>query len=162
LPTLYAVENRTLSEEGAWQGLVSLRCANALNLAEAVDPAALEPDQPHRFQPPLMTWLTALSMRAFGVGTAAGFVTAGYLCPAGVIVAGYVLGRRFGGEPAGLLSAAFLAVHPQILEGAQEPARQSPTAMFTMLSLAGVVAHWQRSSAVVSYQLLLGGLALGM
>src|SRR6516162_4106360 len=83
LPTLYAVENRTLSEEGAWQGLVSLRCSKALDLAEAIDPAALEPDQPHRFQPPLMTWLTALAMRAFGVGTEAGLVTAAYLCTAG-------------------------------------------------------------------------------
>lgn len=162
LPSLYAIENRTLSENGAWQGLVSLRCATAASAAEAVDPASLDPEQPFRFQPPLMTWLTALGMRTFGVGTAAGLVTAAYLCTAGVIVAGYVLGRRLGGEPLGLVTAALLATHPQILEGAQEPALPAVVALFAMLAMAGAVAHWQKSSALVSYQLLLGGLALGM
>src|SRR5437899_9760860 len=68
LPALYAIEFRTLTEAGAWQGLVSLKCRSADELNEFVDPAKFDPDQPYRFQPPFMNWLTALSMRLIGVG----------------------------------------------------------------------------------------------
>jgi 4-amino-4-deoxy-L-arabinose transferase-like glycosyltransferase len=61
----------------------------------------------------------------------------------------------------GLVSAALLAFNPCVLAGAQEPLPQSPAAMLAMLSLAGLIAHWQKSATVTSYQLLLGGIALG-
>src|SRR5258708_13075724 len=62
LPALYAVEYRTLSEAGARAGLVSLRCLTAENLSNFVDPAVIDSAYPDDFQPPLMSWLTALGM----------------------------------------------------------------------------------------------------
>ncbi len=162
LPALYAVDNRTLSTAGAWEGLVSLRCLVADNLAEFVDPTLVDSLQPFRFQPPLMCWLTAISMRIFGVGHVAGMVAPAYLCTAGLVISGYVLGRRMGGEQLGLVTAALLAFNPQVLKGAQEPVPQSVASFLAVLALAGAVAHWQRSSAVTSYQLLLAGIALGL
>ena len=162
LPALYAVENRTLSETGAWEGLIGLRCFAAANFSDLVDPAVLAPGNPLRYEPPLASWLTALSMTAFGVRQAAGLVAPAYLCTAGLIVAGYILGRRLGGEALGLVTAMLLAFNPQVLAGAQEPVPQSAGCLFAVLALAGAVAHWQKSSAVMSYQLLLGGIALGL
>lgn len=162
LPALYAVEFRTLTEAGAWQGLVSLKCRAADGLNEFVNPAPFDPDQPYGFQPPFMSWLTGLSMRLFGAANVAGLLGPAYLCTAGLILAGYVLGRRLGGESLGLVSAALLAFHPQLLEGAQEPMPQSAAILFGVLALAGGVAHWQKASALTSYQLLLGGLSLGL
>lgn len=162
LPALYAVEFRTLTEAGAWQGLASLKCRNAAGLNEFVDPAPFEQDQPYRFQPPFMSWLTGLSMKLFGVGNVAGLLGPAYLCTAGLILAGYILGRRLGGESLGLVSAALLAFHPQLMKGAQEPMPQSAAILFGVLALAGTAAHWQKASALTSYELLLGGLSLGL
>ncbi len=161
LPALYAVEYRTLSEAGARAGLVSLRCLAAGNLSNFVDPAGIDGAYPDDFQPPLMTWLTALGMFAFGAGSAAGAIAPAYLSTAALVIAGYVLARRLGGEPLGLVSAALLAFNPCVLAGAQEPLPQSPAVTLAMLSLAGLIAHWQKSATITSYQLLLGGIALG-
>ena len=160
LPALYAVENRTLTEAGARSGLTSAHWLASRSMG-AIEPAAVDPSSSADYQPPLMTWLTAFGMLAFGVKNAAGFIAPAYLATAGLIIAGYILGRRMGGEKLGLVAAALLAFNPGVLAGAQEPAPQSLAGMFAMLSLAGVIAHWQKSSAVTSYQLLLGGLALG-
>ncbi len=162
LPALYAVENRSLSEAGAWEGLVSLKCLAAGSLSEFIDPSALDGANPFRFQPPLMNWLTALSMKAFGTGHVAGVIAPAYLCTALLVVSGYLLGKRMGGERLGLVAAAMLALNPLVLEGAQEPLPQSATVMLAMLVLIAAVTHWQKSSAVTSYQLLLGGIALGL
>jgi 4-amino-4-deoxy-L-arabinose transferase-like glycosyltransferase len=162
LPPLYAVRHRTLTATGAWEGLLSQRYLAVANLADAVDSAQLAPHNPLRFQPPLMNWLTALSRRLFGVGNAMAIVAPAYLCTAGLIVAGYVLARRIGGEPLGLVAAALLAFNPLILDGAQEAVPQSLVCLLAVLSLAGIAAHWQESADVVSYPLLLGGLSLGL
>src|SRR5262245_31734352 len=162
LPALYAVNHRTLTEPGAWEALISLRCLEAANPAEFVDPAAIDPLNPCRFHPPLTNWLTALSMNLAGVGNDAGRLAVAYLCTAGLVVADYVLARRFGGEELGLVTAGLFAFHPRILEGAQESVPQSAACFLALLALAGAVAHWQKSSSVASYQLLLGGFALGL
>ena len=176
LPALYAVANRTLTEPGAWLGLAGLKCLAAADITEFFDPPShdlsdvspsdssgkpsLEPGQPFRFQPPLMRWLTGMSMKAFGIGNAAGLLAAAYLCTAGLIISAYVLAKRLGGEPLGLITVLLLAFNPQILQGAQEPVPQSAAVMFALLSLAGLVVHWQKSSAFVSYPLLLAGISL--
>jgi hypothetical protein len=161
LPALYAVENRTLTEAGARAGLTSVHWLASRGLSGAVEPAALEPSSLADYQPPLMTWLTAFGMFAFGARSAAGFIAPAYLATTGLIIAGYILARRMGGEKLGLVTAALLAFNPSVLAGAQEPLPQSLAGMLAMLSLAGVIAHWQKSATVTSYQLLLGGLALG-
>jgi 4-amino-4-deoxy-L-arabinose transferase-like glycosyltransferase len=177
LPALYAVANRTLSEPGAWLGLAGMKCLAAADPSELFDPTsfdsgqvssggpslnpALEARQPFRFQPPLMTWLTALSMKAFGIGSVAGLVAAAYFCTAMLLVSSYVLARRMGGERLGLIAVLLLAFNPQILQGAQEPVPQSAAVLFALLALAGLMVHWQKSSALVSYPLLMAGISLG-
>lgn len=162
LPTLYAVAHRTLTEAGARQGLLSLQCLAAQNLNEFVDPAVAGAQTPLAFQPLLMNWLTVLGFWLFGVGSLAGQVGAAYLCTAGLIGAAYVLARRLGGERLGLFTAGLLAFNPQVLRLAQEPAPQSAAVLFALLALAGAVAHWQKSSSAASWQLLVGGVALGL
>ncbi|HTI51875.1 MAG TPA: glycosyltransferase family 39 protein, partial [Planctomycetaceae bacterium] len=146
LPTLYAVAYRTLTEAGARQGLVALQCLAAENLDEFIDPAMSAVPTPLAFQPLLMSWLTALALRLFGVGQAAGHVSSAYLCTAGLILAAYILGRRLGGDRLGLFSALLLAFNPHVLRLAQEPIPQSAAALFAVLAMAGTVAHWQKSS----------------
>src|SRR5262245_37874744 len=80
IPALYAVANRTLTEQGAWLGLAGLKCLSAADASELFDPAfadssgdrSLKTLQPRSFQPPLMRWLTALGMRLFGIDNVAG------------------------------------------------------------------------------------------
>ncbi|HEY2252426.1 MAG TPA: phospholipid carrier-dependent glycosyltransferase [Planctomycetaceae bacterium] len=186
LPALYAVTNRTLTEAGAELALAGIRCQAIADPLELFDPSShvtssgplnevslqtgpslqigpsLQTGQPFRYQPPLMVWLTGLAMKGFGIGNVAGLVGAAYLCTAGLLVASYVLARRMGGEPLGLVTVVLLAFNPLILQGAQEPVPQSPANLFALLALAGVLVHWQKSSAFVSYPLLLAGIALGI
>jgi len=174
LPALYSVANRTLTEPGACLGFEGLKCLAAADASELFSPQShnrfrdsssdpsLEPGQPYRFQPPLMRWLTALGMKTFGIGTVAGLVAAAYFCTAGLLVSANVLAKRLGGEPLGLITVVLLAFNPQVLQGAQEPVPQSAAVLFAILALAGLVVHWQKSSAFVSYPLLLAGIALGI
>lgn len=162
LPTLYAVAHRTLTETGAHQGLLSLQCLQAETLNEFVDPVSAGAESPLAYQPLLMNWLTVLGLKLFGVGSTAGQVAAAYLCTVGLIAATYVLARRVGGERLGLIAAGLIAFNPHVLRLAQEPAPQSAAVMLAVLAMAGAVAHWQKSSSTASWQLLVGGIALGL
>ncbi|MFN0053316.1 MAG: ArnT family glycosyltransferase [Planctomycetales bacterium] len=162
LPTLYAVAYRTLTEAGARQGLLSLQCLGAQSLGEFVDPVSAGAAVPLAYQPPLINWLTAAALRLFGVGHATGHVAAAYLCTAGLILAAYQLARRLGGARLGLFTALLLAFNPHVLKLAQEPVPQSAALLFALLAITGVVAHWQKSAASASMQLLFGGICLGL
>ncbi len=162
LPALYAAVHSHLTEPGALQGLAGLRILATGEIGVVDAPAEFERLDRQRFQPPLMNWLTAVGLKSFGIGSAAGLAASSYLCTVGLLLAAYALGRRLGGEKLGLMAVLLLAFHPLILEGAQQPTPQSATALFALLTLAGVVAHWQKSSSITSYQLLLGGISLGL
>lgn len=160
LPPLFAIAHRSLSEQGAWQGLavLTLLSSDGSRLETFSGVPQIEQLQ---FQPPLTAWLTAPCMKAFGSAGGAGLVTAPYLLTAGLLLAAYMLGRRLGEARLGLVAVLLLSFHPQILEGARQPSPQSCAVLCAVLALAGVVAHWQKSASVVSYQLLLAGIALG-
>lgn len=162
LPSLYALTYGTLTDWGALQGLAGLDYLAAGGPTDLADLTQLEPQQALRFQPPLMSWLTALGIKVTGVGHAVGAMVPAFLCTAGLIVSVYVLGRRLGTERLALISAGLLAFNPLILAGAQEPVPQSATVFAAVLALAGVITHWQKSSSLVSYQLLLAGISLGL
>src|SRR5882724_6683447 len=68
LPSLYALTYGTLTEWGALQGLVGLDYLATGGPTDLADLARLEPQQSLRFQPPLMSWLTALGIKITGVG----------------------------------------------------------------------------------------------
>lgn len=162
IPTLYAITGRTLSDQGARQGLLSLRCMTAGTFNEFIDPGVDESPLPSAYQPALMTWLTALMLRLFGSDSVAGLVAGAYLCTGGIVIATYVIARRLGGEALGLCSALLVAFNPYVLRLAQEPVPQSAATLFAILAIAGTVAHWQKSPAVASVQLLLGGVSLAL
>jgi 4-amino-4-deoxy-L-arabinose transferase-like glycosyltransferase len=162
LPALYAVVHSHLTDSGALQGLAGLRILASGEIGAGDAPAEFERLDRQRFQPPLMNWLTAAGLKSLGIGSAAGLAASSYLCTVGLLLAAYALGRRLGGEKLGLMAVLLLAFHPLILEGAQQPTPQSATALFALLTLAGVVTHWQKSSSITSYQLLLAGISLGL
>jgi 4-amino-4-deoxy-L-arabinose transferase-like glycosyltransferase len=162
LPALYSIANRRLTEEGALQGLESLRLLSLSAGANSDFSAGFLQLQKLRFQPPLMSWLTAMSMKVFGAGSDAGLVASSYLCTVGQLLASYALARRLGGEILAFLTVALLAFHPLILAGAQQPVPEAAATMFGLLALAGMIAHWQKSPSLISYQMLLGGIALGL
>lgn len=162
IPTLYALSHRTLSDDGAGQGLLSLLCYHAQTVAEFIDPLSVASPPPVVHQPVLMNWLTALCMRMFGPDSDLGLETSGYLCTAALILAIYVVARRFGGESLGLCATLLAAFNPHILRLAQEPLPQSAATLFAVLAIAGAIAHWQKSPSVASTQLLLGGIALAL
>lgn len=162
LPSLYALRYRTLTETGAEHGLHALQCLAAKDPGEFVDPGGADPSGIHEWSFPLMDWVTACFLDWFGTEQVAGFRAPGYLCTAGLILSAYLLARRFGGEKLGLLTSLLLAVNPNILQLAQEPLPESLAVMLALLALTGVVAHWQKSGAMLSYQLLLAGIALGL
>jgi len=162
LPSLYALVNGTLTEWGALQGLAGIDCLTTGGPVVPSDVAVPGQSDLLRFQPPLMGWMTALGMRIAGAGQALGALAPAFLCTAGLVMSGYILGRRLGGERLGLVSAGLLAFNPLILAGGQEPVPQSAAVLAAVLALAGVVTHWQKSSSLVSYQLLTAGIALGL
>ncbi|MBS0263280.1 MAG: glycosyltransferase family 39 protein [Planctomycetes bacterium] len=162
LPVLYAVGIRPMTDAGALQGLESLRFLSLSRGMGASFANGLEQLDSLEFEPPLMRWLTALCLKVCGVGTDLGLLLAPLLCTAGLLLACYALGRRLGGEYLALLSVMCLAFHPLLLQGAQQPVPQSAAILFALLSFVGMVAHWQKSATVISYQGLLGGISLGL
>jgi 4-amino-4-deoxy-L-arabinose transferase-like glycosyltransferase len=162
LPALYAIGVRPVTDAGALEGLEALRFLSHSRGGDASFAHGLEQLDALDFEPPLMRWLTGLSLKFFGIGTEVGLVAAPFLCTAGLLLACYSFGRRLGGEYLALMSVMFLAFHPLILEGAQQPVPQSAAILFALLTVVGMIAHWQKSPTVISYHGLLGGISLGL
>jgi 4-amino-4-deoxy-L-arabinose transferase-like glycosyltransferase len=161
LPGLWALGHTTLTETSALQGLRGLALFSADSADAVVDPDASFADLPLRWQPPLMTALTALGLR---LGDASQFYTlqlAPYVCTAGVIALAYLLARNFGGARMALFTALLLGCHPLTLHLVQTAVPLSAAILIALLCLWAVYNHLQENAGAVSLKLLVGGIGLG-
>lgn len=162
LPALYAFAHGSLSDAGALWGLKALQCAATSDVTEFVDPGFAVPSIPFRWQPPLVTWLTAACMRLFGTAHEFSLTFAAYLATVGLVLMGYLMGRRLGDERLGLLTGILLGFNLQILKLAQDPAPQALSLALLLLFYWSMLGHWRLATSAVSFHLLIAGASFGL
>ncbi len=162
LPGLYALAHQSLNDADALWGMKSLEVLSAPDIGGVVDPGGIHPDVPLRWQPPLASWLTTLAMLLVGGRQPASLVLVSYLSTVGMIGMLFVLCRRLAGPRFGFWIALLAACHGPLLHQVQTPAPHSLAMLLVLVVFWGYLSHVLDSSDVVSFKLLLGGIAWGL
>jgi 4-amino-4-deoxy-L-arabinose transferase-like glycosyltransferase len=161
LPGLWAMAHTTLTEISAQQGIRGLALLSAESANDLADPDAVFSDLPLHWQPPLLTWLTALCLRWGDASQFYTLILAPFLCTCGVVALSYSLAKKFGGARVSLFTVFLLGSHPQTLQMAQTGVPLSAAILMAMVCLWAVYSHLEEQTSIVSFRLLLGGIGLG-
>lgn len=160
LPPLWAVQSAGISDPAALWGLRALEVSSADSVEGFLDPGRGKMDVPFRFQPPLMTWLTAATLAGARGVWEDGLRVGAWLCTAGLIGACFVLARRFGDATFALIVTLLLASHAQVLSLAQAPFPHSLSLCLMLLTAAALLTHLESGASAVTKWMLGAGLAL--
>lgn len=162
LPGLYSLEHRSLTDSNALWGLKALDIVTAESFDQALDPLCAGPARRVKWQNPLGSWFTALSMSTFGPARPLVMLLVSYFSSAGVIVLLYVIASRNFGHRHGFLAAATLAFHGPYLAQVQNAAAPTLALFFSIVTFWGFTEHVEEDEHLVSNRLLVAGIALGL
>ncbi|HVW02248.1 MAG TPA: hypothetical protein VHB77_17985, partial [Planctomycetaceae bacterium] len=160
LPPLWAVQTAGISDPAALWGMRALEVSSAQSVEGLLDPGRGRRDVPFRFQPPLMTWLTAATLAGARTVGEDGLWVAAWICTAGLIGAVFLLARRFGGPELALVVTVLSASHPQILSLAQAPFPHALSLCLMLLAATALLAHLELGASAVTKWMLGAGMAL--
>jgi len=162
IPTLYALRHATLSEtDSEWVLRVS-DLVQATTLDGVVCPGGEESVPEIKFQPPMGTWLSSLTVRIFPGGGRYPPLVASWLGTALLIAVGYWLCRDLLDERVALWCVILAAGQLVILRQAQTAVPHALGAAMGLLSIRALVRHIDHEPSVIAWQILGGGLALGL
>jgi len=162
LPGLSALTQYDFGEQGALWGLKSLEAYSSTELTQLVDPNQTGPASVMKSHPPLGSWLSAAVMSVISPSSPLSFTLVPFLSSAGLVVMCYFLFQKLCGSRIGFLTALLLAFHGPFLEMIKTPSPFALSLFLAAVSFWGVVRHLQDSKAIVSFPLLIGGIALGL
>lgn len=162
LPSLSVLTQYKFDENGALWGLKSLDALDAHTIHEFVDPGKSGPTLTLKAQPPLGSWLTAVVMSAVGTSSPFALMFVPYLSTGALVIMSYFLLQRLYGARVGFLTALMLAFHGPFLKLAQTPAPYSLSILMAVIAFWGMAGHLKESRGVVSFPLLICGVALGL
>ena len=106
-----------------------------------------------RFEPPLITWLSAAILTLTGTDHAWGYLIPAGLGVALLILAGYHVGRVIGGPQLGVLGALFLACNPFVHRAAIVGNPAAWGVGLSALSLLWLERHYSRKQTWLSWSL---------
>ncbi len=161
LPILAAAHAKFSPENARW-GLKSLAVLRAERLDQVLIPGLSWLDEVALYHPPLQAWLTSWVLPAFPPGVIA--------CLFGVAAVSSMLGVWFGavwaresaGSPFGLMMAAILATHAQLLLLSADGGSEALTLWLLTATGWATWSHWRAARTQVSLRLLAAGLAWGL
>lgn len=162
LPPLYAMQQQLMTEGSALWGLRGLQCLRATNLDEMADPPVTGSASSLRWQPPLMTWLTALGMSVLTPTGNYSLLVGAVLGTTALMLACHLLSLQMGGYRLSVLVVLLLAFQPEILRLAQQPTPHAMGMTWGCLCLWMFLSHMSDNRRVVSVKLLFSGLSLGL
>lgn len=162
VPALYAVEHGAWSEIDSLWGLRSVPILTAPDISTAVNPESRGPEAVLRWQPLLGNWLSATAMHLAGPARTSGQAVVPYLSTVGLVAVFYFLVAALAGLRLAFWGVLLAAFHRPILEFASDHSPYALALAFALGSFLGFLRHIKRGDQAVSFDLLLGGLSLGM
>ncbi len=161
LPGVVALQSSTLSERDAQWRLKGLELSTAPSMFDAVDPAASSSVTALKFQPPLGSWLIAAADRWLPFDSNS-LPLLEYLSAACLVPACFFLMSRLAGRRVGFLAAALAAFHGTFLQQYRHAGPQALAVAAALVAFWGFLGHIWQATEIVSIDLLIGGLALGV
>lgn len=162
VPGLHSLNHRELTNADAAWGLRALEVVQAHSWVDRVLPGVYLQQVPLVDQPPLGTWLTAVSMSALGAANPISLVLPSYLAASGLLVLFGMLSSRIAGPRTAVFAVLMLALHGVHLKLVQMPSPVALSMLLAVLSVWAYVSHMQDAEGAVSLRLLTGGTALGL
>jgi hypothetical protein len=161
VPGIIAIESAALSERDAQWRLKGLELSTVASPFDAVDPAAASGVSALKYQPPLASWLLAAGDRwlPFDCSMLPLFE---YLAAACLVPACFLCMSRVAGRRVGLITAAVAAFHGTFLVQYRHAGPQALAVSAALFAFWGFFGHVWRATEIVSFDLLIGGLALGV
>lgn len=161
VPGIVALEAATLSERDAQWRLKGLELSTVPSIFDGVDPGAASTVSTLKFQPPLASWLLAAVDRWAPVDSNS-VPLFEYLSAASLVPACFFCMSRLAGPRVGLISAALAAFHGTFLAQYRHSGPQALAVSAALFAFWGFFGHVWQASEIVSIDLLIGGLALGV
>jgi hypothetical protein len=162
LPGLYALAHGVCDDVDSLWGLRSLPVLTSEDLEQVVDPPAKGPEEVLRWQPLLGNWLMAFSMHWAGSMNDIGVGAVPYLSTVLLLAMCYLLVDRVSGPRVALWTMMLAAFQGPIVAQVTEYAPFTLAIALAMCSFWGFLGHLQRGDQAVSFDLLLGGVFLGL
>jgi hypothetical protein len=161
LPGIVALESAQIDEMDAQWRLKSLELATAPTLADFIDPSGISGTD-LRWQPPLGSWIAAGAVHLPGVVGAHGLELVDYLSAASLVPACFFLATRLFGRRIGFITALLVAVHTTFLEQHQNATPHGLAILTAIGAFWGFLGHLRHVDELVSVDLLVGGISLGL
>ncbi len=162
LPALAIPLAPQFDETSSRWGLRAIDVATASQLTGWLEPGRDGFGRALAFQPPLMSWLTAVVVRTFGMDRSASWHGVSLLATCLCLCAMYRLARRLGGGMYSLIVVVCLAGHPLTVQLVTETTPAALGMLLIVATLWGFVSHLESARSLVSIRLLVGGLAWGL
>jgi hypothetical protein len=161
VPGIVALESATLSERDAAWRLKGLELSTAPSIFDAVDPAASSSVSLLKFQPPLASWLLA-ALDRWSPFDSRSFPLIEYLTAASLVPACFFLMSRLAGRRVGLITAVLAPFHGTFLVQHRHAGPSALAVSAALIAFWGFFGHVWQASEIVSIDLLIGGIALGV
>jgi hypothetical protein len=161
VPGIMALQAATLSEGDAQWRLKALEVATRPGILDAVDPGAASSVSALKFQPPLATWLSAAADRWLPFDSRA-LPLFDYLSAASLVPACFFCMSRLAGRRVGLITAALAAFHGTFLLQYRHAGPHALAVSAAFFAFWGFFGHLWHATELVSIDLLIGGIALGV
>lgn len=162
LPGILAWESASISELDAQWRLKALELSTASSMFDAVDPSIISTQTALRWQPPLGSWIAAASVHLPWPVGSHGLELTNYLFAASLVAGNFLLCARLMGTRIGLIAAALTAFHSTFLEQHQHAAPYGLAVAMALGAFWGFIGHLWRADELVSIDLLIGGISLGL
>lgn len=162
VPILFAGVRAPWTENAARWGLRGLKLLSADEWAEFLDPGDAILGGGLTYEPPLMTWLTAVCMWCAGPSQPSAVIFPAAVCVFLFVVISFQLARALGGPWLGLLTAVLVATHPLTQQLVQQPTAATMGLALSVLTLWCLLRHLESGRSTWSRWLLLGSLFWGL
>lgn len=161
LPGIIALQSASIDELDAQWRLKSLELATATSVVDIIDPSGIS-QADLKWQPPLGSWIAAGAVHLPGPFGAHGLELVDYLSAASLVPASFFLASRLLGRRIGFVTALLVALHTTFLEQHQNATPHGLAILTAMGAFWGFLGHLQHGDELVSVDLLVGGISLGL
>jgi 4-amino-4-deoxy-L-arabinose transferase-like glycosyltransferase len=161
LPGIIALESASIDELDAQWRLKSLELATAPGIADIIDPSGISQSD-LKWQPPLGSWIAAAAVHLPGPIGSHGLELVDYLSAAALVPASFFLTTRLFGRRIGFVAAVLVALHTTFLEQHQNATPHALAMLTALVTFWGFLGHLRHGGQLVSLDLLVGGISLGL
>ena len=162
LPGLHALQSRELADADAAWGLRALTVVQATNPVDRILPGLYIGNVPHVCQPPLGTWLTAVSMASGKWAAPLSLVLPSYLAAGVLLLLMGFLTAQVADARTAIFAVVVLSLHGLHLRLVQIPAPVGLSLLLAVACMTIFLSHLRQCETTLSLRLLAAGISLGL